>query len=85
MPFSNYFATKEEKEDCVVNGVSMKNSSEGSGSSGSRSSFSRVVPSSPMMKTYQKQRRSWSPELHRRFVEALEELGGSQGLKLNLT
>lgn len=73
------FVTKEEKEDSVVNGLSMKNSSEGSGSSGSRTSFSRVVPSFPQMKTAQKQRRSWSPELHRRFVEALEELGGSQG------
>ena len=26
-----------------------------------------------------KQRRCWSPELHRRFVEALQQLGGSQG------
>lgn len=25
-----------------------------------------------------KQRRSWSPDLHRRFVDALQELGGSQ-------
>ncbi|KAJ4828378.1 hypothetical protein Tsubulata_017832 [Turnera subulata] len=25
-----------------------------------------------------KQRRSWSPELHRRFVDALQQLGGSQ-------
>lgn len=28
---------------------------------------------------YRKQRRSWSPELHRRFVDALQQLGGSQG------
>lgn len=26
-----------------------------------------------------KQRRCWSPELHRRFIHALEHLGGSQG------
>ncbi|XWS41955.1 hypothetical protein CRYUN_Cryun17cG0126700 [Craigia yunnanensis] len=26
-----------------------------------------------------KQRRCWSPELHRRFIEALQQLGGSQG------
>lgn len=29
-----------------------------------------------------KQRRCWSPELHRRFVEALEQLGGAQGQSL---
>jgi len=30
-----------------------------------------------------KQRRCWSPELHRRFVDALQQLGGPQGrLKL---
>ena len=28
---------------------------------------------------YKKQRRCWSPELHRRFVDALQQLGGSQG------
>lgn len=26
-----------------------------------------------------KQRRCWSPELHRRFVDALQQLGGPQG------
>lgn len=31
--------------------------------------------------TLRKQRRCWSPELHRRFVDALHRLGGSQGLK----
>ncbi|KAF5736113.1 hypothetical protein HS088_TW14G00248 [Tripterygium wilfordii] len=29
--------------------------------------------------TQRKQRRSWSQELHRRFVDALQQLGGSQG------
>ncbi|XP_058010513.1 transcription factor HHO5 isoform X2 [Hevea brasiliensis] len=28
--------------------------------------------------SYKKQRRCWSPELHRRFVDALQKLGGSQ-------
>lgn len=28
---------------------------------------------------FRKQRRCWSPELHRRFVDALQQLGGSQG------
>lgn len=32
--------------------------------------------------TGRKQRRCWSAELHRQFTEALEYLGGPQGLKL---
>lgn len=27
-----------------------------------------------------KQRRCWSPELHRRFLQALQQLGGSHGI-----
>ncbi|XP_027361940.1 myb family transcription factor EFM-like [Abrus precatorius] len=83
MPFST---TKGEKEDCVAKGLSlqtpgtvMKNSREGYGS---RTSSSRVVSSSPLAppqpQSARKQRRCWSPELHLRFVKALEELGGSQ-------
>lgn len=33
----------------------------------------------PPQQTARKQRRCWSPELHRRFVSALQQLGGSQG------
>lgn len=71
----------------------MKNLREGSGSSGSRTSSSRAVSSSnpsaqtiiptgqqqPSQQAARKQRRCWSPELHRRFVDALQQLGGSQG------
>ncbi|GAB4848946.1 hypothetical protein Ancab_003760 [Ancistrocladus abbreviatus] len=32
----------------------------------------------PSFPASRKQRRSWSPELHRRFLDALERLGGSQ-------
>ncbi|KAA3461270.1 Two-component response regulator ARR1-like protein [Gossypium australe] len=32
----------------------------------------------PQQQNSRKQRRCWSPELHRRFVEALQQLGGSQ-------
>ncbi|KAJ6385792.1 hypothetical protein OIU77_028879 [Salix suchowensis] len=60
--------------------------------SGSRSSCSRSVsttsaPNSDsnlrngpqsQQQTARKQRRCWSPELHRRFVNALQQLGGSQ-------
>lgn len=34
---------------------------------------------SQQQQTIRKQRRCWSPELHRRFVDALHRLGGSQG------
>ncbi|KAK4284657.1 hypothetical protein QN277_001458 [Acacia crassicarpa] len=68
-----------------------KNFREGSGSSGSRSGSSRAVSSStpglqpiippghqqPQKQVARKQRRCWSPELHRRFVNALQQLGGS--------
>ncbi|XP_021896708.1 transcription factor HHO6 isoform X1 [Carica papaya] len=60
--------------------------------SGSRTSCSQAVSSSatisqsnfrsgpqpPHQQTSRKQRRCWSPELHRRFVNALQQLGGSQ-------
>ncbi|XP_019165311.1 PREDICTED: myb family transcription factor EFM-like isoform X2 [Ipomoea nil] len=52
---------------------------------------SRVVPSSasstvtnikaraqPQQQTSRKQRRCWSPELHKRFINALQQLGGPQ-------
>nr|GMC87597.1 transcription factor HHO2-like [Ipomoea batatas] len=53
---------------------------------------SRVVPSSasstvtnikaraqPQQQTSRKQRRCWSPDLHKRFINALQQLGGPQG------
>ena len=110
MPFSRYSsssssvpvataglgaATKEEKEESVMNRLSLQTPSvkEGCGSRGSRSSSNRAVSSSPptvhpslrassLQQTARKQRRCWSPELHRRFVNALQKLGGSQGKKL---
>lgn len=106
MPFNGYSgfpvtpARKEDKEE--LSGLSLltpgiKNANEESGSSGSKTSCSRAVPSSapslqpnlraglqpPQQQTARKQRRCWSPELHRRFVSALQQLGGSQGSKLN--
>ncbi|XP_038711393.1 transcription factor HHO6-like isoform X2 [Tripterygium wilfordii] len=38
---------------------------------------SRNGPRPPQQQTSRKQRRCWSPELHRRFVNALQQLGGS--------
>ncbi|KAK0581176.1 hypothetical protein LWI29_011016 [Acer saccharum] len=69
-----------------------KNPREDTNSSGSRTSCSKSVSSSapniqssirtgpqpPQQPTSRKQRRCWSPELHRRFVNALQQLGGSQ-------
>ncbi|XP_027908770.1 myb family transcription factor EFM-like isoform X2 [Vigna unguiculata] len=83
MPLSTYLSTEEEG---VVDGLSLrtpatavKNTREGRGS---RISSCRVVSSatSPLLlpQSGRKQRRCWSPELHHRFVKALEELGGSQ-------
>ncbi|KDP38239.1 hypothetical protein JCGZ_04882 [Jatropha curcas] len=70
----------------------IKNLREESVSTGSRTSCSRAVSSSApnpqlnlrnglqpsQQQTARKQRRCWSPELHRRFVNALQQLGGSQ-------
>ncbi|KAJ1375602.1 SANT/Myb domain [Sesbania bispinosa] len=108
MPFSSYpsvpvttvalATTKEEKEETVINRLSLltpgvKTLREGfGGSRGSRTSSNRAVSSSPptvqpslragplqqQQQTARKQRRCWSPELHRRFVNALQKLGGSQ-------
>ncbi|KAH7575188.1 hypothetical protein JRO89_XS02G0060100 [Xanthoceras sorbifolium] len=77
----------------------IKNPREDTGSSGSRTSCSKSVSSSapnivqsnvrtgphpPQQPTSRKQRRCWSPELHRRFVNALQQLGGSQvGMDFN--
>lgn len=89
-------AMKEDKGELPVYGLSLvtpgiKNLKEDSGSSGSKTSCSRTVSSTPnvqsnlrtglqpqQQQTSRKQRRCWSPELHRRFVSALQQLGGSQ-------
>lgn len=71
----------------------IKNQREDSVSAGSRTSCSRALhlcvpgtqstslrngPQPPQQQTGRKQRRCWSPDLHRRFVNALQQLGGSQ-------
>ena len=51
-----------------------------SGSGFSSEVNKKVKPDSNFLyQTARKRRRCWSPELHRRFVDALEKLGGSQG------
>ncbi|GMJ00555.1 EARLY FLOWERING MYB PROTEIN, HRS1 HOMOLOG4 [Hibiscus trionum] len=71
----------------------IKNTKDESCSTGSRTSCSRAVSSSApnarskfrsvpqplsQQQTARKQRRCWSPDLHCRFVNALQQLGGSQ-------
>ncbi|KAK7307602.1 hypothetical protein VNO77_40810 [Canavalia gladiata] len=64
--------------------LSHSNSKSGCGGSSSGSSLLRVeVQSQPqppqhLQQNPRKQRRCWSPELHRRFVDALQQLGGAQ-------
>jgi len=88
MPLSTYLATEEECDGLSLRtpASAVRNIREGFDS---RTSSCRVVSSatSPLMlpQSGRKQRRCWSPELHLRFVKALEELGGSQGIRLKLT
>ncbi|WOK97712.1 Myb family transcription factor EFM-like [Canna indica] len=49
-------------------------SSSGGGGQGEKEKKEGVVQSQP---PHRKARRSWSPELHRRFIETLHKLGGS--------
>lgn len=72
----------------------LKNPKEESVCGAQRSNSGRAVSSSPsnaqsnlrtgsaQQQPARKQRRCWSPELHRRFVSALQQLGGSQGQTL---
>ncbi|XP_030523365.1 transcription factor HHO2 [Rhodamnia argentea] len=70
-------------------GAGMKNpSQESSSSTGTVTGRSRTISSADCnaqsssrcgnQQTAKKRRRSWSPELHRRFVNALQQLGGAQ-------
>lgn len=72
----------------VTSGTGILRLKMGSSDSSSKSSSSIAVSSSSpyvqsniwtSSQTSKKQRRHWSPELHRRFVSALQQLGGSQG------
>ena len=57
------------------------------GSSNSRTSSPARLPVSckapGQLQNARKQRRCWSPELHRQFINTLQHLGGPQGLKIN--
>lgn len=67
-------ASKEEKE--VSADLSL--STESKPNCGAQSS-SPVQSGTQSQQPQRKARRCWSPELHRRFVNALQQLGGAQG------
>ncbi|CAL5378729.1 unnamed protein product [Camellia sinensis] len=68
---------KNSREDVGSNGLSSKNN--GSTSSTSLNGHSNLRAGLlSQQQTARKQRRCWSPELHRRFINALQQLGGSQ-------
>uniref|UniRef100_A0A5B7AQN9 HTH myb-type domain-containing protein n=1 Tax=Davidia involucrata TaxID=16924 RepID=A0A5B7AQN9_DAVIN len=73
---------KNPREELGSSGLSSKTSGNRAGSSSTPNSQSnlRTGPQSQSQQqtTARKQRRCWSPELHRRFVNALQQLGGSQ-------
>lgn len=63
-----------------VTEVSQSNSKSSSGSSSLRVEIqNQPQPPQPLQQNPRKQRRCWSPELHRRFVDALHHLGGVEG------
>ncbi|KAI3448086.1 hypothetical protein Pfo_004751 [Paulownia fortunei] len=67
---------KNSKEEIYSSGFSSKSSSSRSGSSSATNGQSNLK--AEQQQTARKQRRCWSPELHRRFVSALQHLGGPQ-------
>ena len=76
-------ALKDERV-CGVNRLSNSSravsaSASASSSHSNAQSNSRAGSAAAQQQAARKQRRCWSPELHRRFVSALQQLGGSQG------
>lgn len=72
--------TKNPREEIVSNGLSSKII--GSSTTPIVPSNLRARPQTAQQQAGRKHRRCWSPELHRRFVNALQQLGGSQGQNL---
>ncbi|OWM83754.1 transcription factor HHO6 [Punica granatum] len=90
-PATAVFPRKEDKVELPVHSLSLltpgiKNSREKPVSADTRANFGRSLTqtvqsnsrSGAPQQSARKQRRCWSPELHRRFVNALQQLGGSQ-------
>jgi SHAQKYF class myb-like DNA-binding protein len=69
---------KNLEEELNFGVLSYKTSCSKAISSSSMEERSNLRNGSQASQTSRKQRRCWSPELHRRFVNALQQLGGSQ-------
>jgi SHAQKYF class myb-like DNA-binding protein len=61
-----------------INEMGSCNISLKSNESGRIGSGSSLLQTESHQQTCRKQRRCWSPDLHRRFIDALQQLGGSQ-------
>lgn len=70
--------TNEHNNDQDGNDESMINNGNNNNNNNNNNSNSNGV-SSTTSQSNRKARRCWSPDLHRRFVQALQMLGGSQG------
>lgn len=67
------------REDAVTSGLNSKHNGSRGGLSSVAGCQSNIRTGSlAQQQSARKQRRCWSPELHRRFVDALQQLGGSQ-------
>lgn len=68
------------REDTVTSGLNSKHNGSRGGLSSVAGCQSNIRTGSlaQQQQSARKQRRCWSPELHRRFVDALQQLGGSQ-------
>ncbi|PHU10507.1 hypothetical protein BC332_22367 [Capsicum chinense] len=67
------------REDTVTSGLNSKHNGSRGGLSSAAGCQSNIRTGSlAQQQSARKQRRCWSPELHRRFVDALQQLGGSQ-------
>lgn len=72
-----------QREDMVIGDFSSKPSRVVPSSASSTVTNTKARPQT-QQQTSRKQRRCWSPELHKRFINALQQLGGPQGQKFNL-
>lgn len=74
----------EEKKSCVEMdsgsiGTRRDNGGKGGGAEQGKGGSNTATEGQLAPQTHRKARRCWSPDLHRRFVNALQILGGSQG------
>lgn len=73
---------EESRDDRCDNNISTTPNMENSGGGGGGGQTAAGMGSSGgQNQTHRKARRCWSPDLHRRFVNALQVLGGSQGIE----